>query len=92
MLMEYKPYLTSVDVANILEVDIHLARKYMRDIGNMEYIEEDEKGNKRTVTWKTSDERKWVGRNVVKTDLFVKRFKSAKKCFIMKKGTSEAAN
>lgn len=49
MMINYKPYLDTSDIANILEVSIQVAQRYMRNLKEMEFIEEDEKGNKRTV-------------------------------------------
>lgn len=93
MMINYKPYLDTSDIANILEVSIQVAQRYMRNLKEMEFIEEDEKGNKRTVKWKESDEYHWLGRkNLIKTSLFTKRFKEAEKCFIKnKKSTSPRA-
>jgi Mn-dependent DtxR family transcriptional regulator len=92
MIIEYKPYLTTSDIADIMEVDKRLAQKYMRELNDMEIVEEDEKGNKIKIRWGDSLEKKWTHRNVVKTELFLKRFKGAKNCFARKKGTSEATN
>lgn len=90
MMIDYKPYLTTDDIAKILEVNIQVARRYMRELKEMTFIEEDELGNKITVKWKDSQEFKWLGRKgLIKQSLFVKRFKETEKCFIKnKKSTS----
>lgn len=91
MMINYKPYLDTSDIANILEVNIQVAQRYMRELKEMTFIEEDELGNKVTVKWKDSQEFKWLGRKgLIKQSLFVKRFKETEKCFIKnnKKSTS----
>ena len=91
MMIEFKPYLDTSDIALILGVSLKQAQYYMRNLKEMEFIEEDEKGNKRTVKWKESDEYQWLGKkNLIKTSLFTKRFKETEKCFIKKKKSTSS--